>query len=408
MIFTILRADSTGRVTSLQEKKRAYRWFVLAVCLFASVSAVFSYYKLAPVNLSIMKEFSVPASVAGVLIASVAVSVILLSLPAGALVAKYGPKRIGILASALTVIGTLIGVYAPNFVILLFGRLIEGGGMALIFTAAPVFILQWFPQRQTGLALGAWKVFFPIGTLLALNLGASIGSTYGWRAVWWTGLIFSSVVCVMVVLTKEAEKSSYEKVSKRNFSIRSNSAFTDLNIWMVALTWIWSGIPLVALLTWGATYLGVVKGLSIGHASFVISLCSVGGVLGSIAGGVISDKIRSRKKVYVFAFVSCLFLYLLLSPATELLLPFLLFALGFALNSGTSPITACISDLCNEKQIGLGMGIVNIANGVILFVGPVTFGLLYSILGSWSSTLYLLAVFYVPAIIFGLLAKDVK
>ena len=397
-----------GMSASLKEtEKRTYRWLVLIVCLFASVSAIFSYYKLAPVNSSLIEEFSISSTSAGLLIASVAASIILLSTPAGALVAKYGPKRICILAFAFSVIGTFIGVNASNFETLLLGRLVEGGGMTLIITAAPVFILQWFPPQETGIALGAWKVFFSFGTLLALNLCAEIGSTYGWRAVWWTGIIFSLAMCLLIMFTKEAkQEASFEKISKKDSN--SHSVFTDLNIWLVASALVSSGVPLVAFLTWGVTYLNTARELSMSYASYVVSLCSAGGILGSIVGGIISDKIQSRKKVYLPALVFCLFLYLLLPVATNLFLPFVLFGLGCVFNLGSSPIIACVSDLCGERQVGLGMGIVTISNGAILFFGPLTFGLLYSIMESWNSTLNLLALFYIMAIIFGLLARNVK
>lgn len=392
-----------------ETKKRTYRWLVLVVCLFASLSAIFSYYKLAPVNLSLIEEFSISSSSTGLLIASVAVSIIFLSTPTGALVARYGPKKICLLAFAFSVIGTFIGVNASNLETLLLGRLAEGGGMALIITAAPVLILQWFPPEETGIALGAWKVFFPFGTLLTLNLCAEIGSTYGWRAVWWIGIIFSLAMCVLVMFTKESKQgTSSEKISKKDSSNHSRSALTDLNIWLVALALVLSGVPLVAFLTWGTTYLSTTRGLSIGYASYVVSLCSAGGVLGSVVGGFISDKIRSRKKIYLPAFAVCLFLYSLLPLATNPFLPFVLFALGCAFNSGSTPIIACVSDLCDKKQVSLGMGIVNIANGAILFFGPLTFGLLYSIMESWNSTLNLLALFYILAIVSGLLARNVK
>jgi sugar phosphate permease len=214
-------------------------------------------------------------------------------------------------------------------------------------------------------------------------------------------------MCILVIFTKESkQKTNLEKISKKHS--HSYSALTDLNIWLVASALVLSGVPLVAFLTWGTTYLSATRELSIGYASYVVSLCSAGGILGSIVGGLISDKIQSRKKVFLPAFVFCLFLYFLLPLVTNLFLPFVLFALGCAFNSGSSPIIACVSDLCDKRQVGLGMGIVNISTGAILFFGPLTFGLLYSIMESWNSTLNLLALFYIIAIIFGLLARNVK
>ena len=168
-----------------------------------------------------------------------------------------------------------------------------------------------------------------------------------------------------------------------------------------------SGAPM-AFLSLGPTYLNVVKGLNITYATFVTSLFMVFGVLGTITGGVISDKIHSRKLVYTIGLGLSMICYPLLPYLTGLLIPFIVMVWGFIFNLAPPAIFAVPSDLLGPELAGVGLGIVNAIIGLSIGYPPLMWGITLKALGSWELGLDMFLVLSVIGVIIGWLPKGVK
>lgn len=95
---------------------------------------------------------------------------------------------------------------------------------------------------------------------------------------------------------------------------------------------------LYGLLTWIPLYLVKERGFDVMSMGFVASMPCIGGFIGAIAGGWISDKVlgRRRKPTMMFTAISTVVMMLIMLniPASTLAVCIGLFFVGFCLNIG--------------------------------------------------------------------------
>jgi ACS family glucarate transporter-like MFS transporter len=115
--------------------------------------------------------------------------------PAGALAAVFGPRKvltIGVLWWGVTT--ALTAVLPPSIphalVCLMVIRFVLGAGEAVIYPAANQFVARWIPQSERGFVNGLIFAGVGAGSGLTPPLLSSIIANHGWRAAFW----FSALV----------------------------------------------------------------------------------------------------------------------------------------------------------------------------------------------------------------------
>jgi MFS family permease len=177
-----------------------YAWVILVVVFLASVAAPLNQAKIPPLMSVIMDAFQLTLGQAGWLMSVFALTGLLLSLPAGIFLQKFGPKILGLVALGCLVLGSAMGALSHNPGLLLFSRVIEGSGMGLIAVIAPAVIAMWFPPEKQGIPMGIWATWVPVGTVMVYVLAPVMTATFGWQSVWWFGAIFTLVVLLIYAL----------------------------------------------------------------------------------------------------------------------------------------------------------------------------------------------------------------
>ena len=183
-------------------------WAIMLIVFLAGIAMAWAQNKVVPVIDIVQVQLNVGMSVAGWISSIFCVMGIVLALPAAGMMRKMGVKASGILALGATIVGTLIGIFAPNEVILLISRVIEGFGLGLISVIAPAVISMWFRPEERGLPMGiwgAWQMVAQAGTFLfAGNILGLFGGD--WKGLWWVGLI------LLIVSSKNAIIKSSHRI----------------------------------------------------------------------------------------------------------------------------------------------------------------------------------------------------
>jgi MFS family permease len=169
---------------------RAYAWIILAVVFLASVAAPLNLFKVPPVMPMLIDAFHMDISNAAWLMSIFAVTGLILAIPAGYIMQRFGPKATGLISVGFVVAGSVIGAISATAASLLLSRFIEGVGMGLIGVVGPAAIAMWFPAEARGLPMGVWSTWVPVGNIvmfnaapvLARNFGTSAGKLCGGRA----------------------------------------------------------------------------------------------------------------------------------------------------------------------------------------------------------------------------------
>lgn len=103
-----------------------------------------------------------------------------LTLVGGRLVDRNGARRIFLLGLTIFIIGSLISGLAPDAIILIASRAIQGLGAALVAPASLALIAIAFPGGKRGTALGVWAGVSASALGIGPLIGAMITDTLGW------------------------------------------------------------------------------------------------------------------------------------------------------------------------------------------------------------------------------------
>ena len=259
-----------------------------------------------------------------------------------------------------------------------------------------VGLSRWFTDKERGSFYGFWSASHNIGEALTFIVVASVVSALGWR-FGFLGAGLVGLVGVLIVwrffhdtpqsegfppvnvpkvekMQSEAETAAFNRAQK---AVLRNPA-----IWILALSSACMYVSRYAVNSWGVFYLEAQKGYSTLDASFIISVASVCGIVGTMFSGVISDRLFGGKRnvpALLFGLLNVLALCLfLLVPGVHLwldVLAMILFGLGIG-------VLLCFLgglmavDIAPRNASGAALGVVGIASYVGAGLQDVMSGLL--------------------------------
>lgn len=143
---------------------------------------------------------------AGFLLSLVQLAGMTLGLIVGLSADRLGPRRVMLAGLLLLALGSALGAWAPDVSVLLGTRVLEGLGFLLAVLPAPGLLRQHVHHPHTlSRALGWWGAYMPLGTALALLLGAPLLSVLGWRWVWLGLAVLTLMAAALLALRVPAD-----------------------------------------------------------------------------------------------------------------------------------------------------------------------------------------------------------
>jgi sugar phosphate permease len=143
----------------------------------------------------------------------------------------------------------------------------------------------------------------------------------------------------------------------------ATETFKSPHIWGLAVAYLLMTGIINVILAWLPTYLTTVKHLSILNVGFIASAPFIGGVLGNLLGGLISDRIlgKRRKPTIIITALSSIFMMysLVNAPNDPIALLIMLFFTGLLLNLGYSSFTVYPAGLTTKEAYPLAVSVVN-------------------------------------------------
>ena len=259
---------------------------------------------------------------------------------------------------------------------------ISGWFQSMGAASCVVGLSRWFTDKKRGSFYGFWSASHNIGEAMTFIIVASIVSALGWRygflGAGLVGLIGALVVWRFFHDTPQSKglpavnapekKKEMDALETEEFNRAQKAVLRNPAIWILALSSAFMYISRYAVNSWGVFYLQAEKGYSTLDASFIISISSVFGIVGTMFSGVISDRSfggRRNIPALIFGlmnvFALCLFL---LVPGVHFLmdaLAMMLFGLGIG-------VLICFLgglmavDIAPRNASGAALGVVGIAS----------------------------------------------
>ncbi|MGC9333693.1 MAG: MFS transporter [Anaerolineae bacterium] len=380
---------------------------ILAVLLLFSIAAPLNQFKVPPIMPILMEALGLSVSGAGLLMSVFAVTGLILALPSGLIYQKTGARVTGILAGSSIVLGAVLGVLSGSTGTLLASRVIEGIGTSLMAVLAPAIIAQWFVAQRRGTAMGIWAAWVPVGTAAMLILAPALAQSAGWQSVWWLGAGYALAVTALYLAFVRPDP--VQRARPTATVAESGAAFPQVlrnrNIWLLAAAFAAMNAAAIGLTTYMPTFLVSERGLALAPASLLSSVTTLVTIFSAPAGGVISDRIGSRKKPYLVGFAAAIVLLPLVGVLSLNWLVVLVVVNGLVI--GVIPTTifaAAVESAGDERLGGIAMAVIMVGQNAGMLLGPLVFGALAEASG-WPAAFASLAVMSALGLLAGWLAR---
>lgn len=317
----------------------------------------------------------------------------------GALIDRYGPRRLVLPGVLLTIISiasfSLASGSAAQWIALwvIFGLV----AVTIKSTAWTAAVLGVF-KKSKGLALGMTLAGTAVAQAIVPPLANWLITEFGWRAafVWmafgWGGLTFL-LSLLFFVDGREKPKSGIEANEATDrpalSGLTSRKALSDRALWQVAI----SNFVVMAL-TMGLTIhlfpILTEAGVTRERAAWLVSLAGVAGIVGKLATGYLLDRLRPNWVGGItLGFAAFAFLLLLKNVTSPFFIVLAMLINGYAAGTKTQItgfLTASYGGMRNFGKIyGVMAALMALASGV----GPLLAGAIYDFSGGYGPFLIL-------------------
>ena len=289
------------------------RRLILGTVLASFVLSFFHRIAPAAIASELARDLAINATLLGTLAATYFYVYTLLQVPVGVLADTLGPRKIISCGSVVAGIGSLVFALAPTFEIAAAGRTLVGIGVSVAFIAVLKISADWFPANRFATLSGA--------TMFAGNLGAVVaGAPLAWvvtQTSWRS--VFVALSLVSILLGIVSWLIVRDTPQARGFApVNSSAAQQSARVhWKHALASVlrnratWPGFFVNAGIggsflafagLWAVPWLEHTYRMSRVTAAQHVSALLIGVAFGSLAIGMLSDRLGSRRAVMrVFA-----------------------------------------------------------------------------------------------------------
>ena len=386
-----------------ETKVPSYAWVILAVVFIASVAAPLNQFKVAPVMPVLMEEFGLTISGAGYLMSVFAITGFILALPAGLIIQRLGLKTAGLIAMSSLIVGSVIGAVSTTSGLILFSRVIEGMGMALIAVVGPAAIAVWFPPEKQGTPMGLWATWVPVGSVVMFLLAPALTTAVSWQAVWWFGAGFALLAFVLfAVFMRMPEMPDAPPAGAEGAGAPPSmkEALSKRDIWLLSLAFACFNLATMSISTFYPTFLSTVKDYTMANASFTSSITMIVVIFAAPLAGMLLDKIGSRKLFLTFPVILVGIMMIFPFSLDGWMIPAWMVLSGILGGAIPTATFAAAPEIMGKPELaGMGMAVVTLGQNLGMFVGPVIFGALVESIG-WVSA----GIWMIPALVVGLIA----
>ncbi|MFE6996858.1 MDR family MFS transporter [Microbacterium sp. NPDC057659] len=123
---------------------------------------------------------------------------------------RFSTRQVFLFAMAAFTVGTVIGALAPDFSVLLFARVIQAVGTAMMMPLLMTTIMNVVPAQERGRFMGRITIVMAVAPALGPALSGFILNALSWHFLFWTILPIAIIMTVVgaMLLKNVGERSS--------------------------------------------------------------------------------------------------------------------------------------------------------------------------------------------------------
>ncbi len=192
--------------------KKLYRFTVLLFVSILTYGSYFAYDSVGAIPNLIMESMNIDHTQLGMLYSFYSWPNLVMVFIGGVIIDRIGTRKASLFFSCLIVLGAAVVAAAPNFTVMLIGRVIFGIGSESLIVAQCAIVAKWFKGKELALAFGITLTISRLGTMFSFNTEAMIAKAFGgMRPALWAAVIFCIVSLISnliyIVLDRRGEKA---------------------------------------------------------------------------------------------------------------------------------------------------------------------------------------------------------
>lgn len=404
-------------------KRTRVRWLIITVLFLITTINYADRATFSIAGQSASKELGLDPVAMGYILSAFAWAYVLGQIPGGALLDRFGSKKIYTIAlivwSGFTALQGFAGFFTglTAAMVLFAMRFAVGLGESPSFPANARIVAAWFPGSERGTASAIFNSAQYFSLVAFAPLMGWLAHSFGWRSVFWVMGAVGIVAAVFFVklihsplahpAVNKAEVDYIEAggglVRMEEAAASNGAAFTWANVKQVLSSRMLLGVYLgqycinvltYFFVTWFPIYLVKERGLSILQAGFTAALPALCGFAGGILGGMISDALLKKTGNLDIARKTPLLLGMVLATCIILCnyveqewLVIVIMAAAFFGKGVASLGWAVVADTSPKEMAGVTGGIFNTFGNVAGIVTPIVIGYIVKATGSFDGAL---------------------
>lgn len=198
----------------ITNKRRAFIFAnILISCIASSMLATALTTALPP----ILSDFQIDLSTGQWLTSGYSLAMGIIMPLTAFLITRFPTKRLYMSATFIFIFGVLMCAVAPNFYILMIGRIFQAFGNGMLSSMAQVILLTIYPVEKKGTIMGWYGLSVGAAPVIAPTIAGVIVDSMGWRMIF---VLAAAIMVVSLVLCLFSFANVLETV-KRKFDVVS-------------------------------------------------------------------------------------------------------------------------------------------------------------------------------------------
>lgn len=303
-----------GGVASHPERYLAFSILLLAM----GTTITIVQYKVPSILGPLMESYGMSSSTGSWLMSVFTAVGIFLSIPAGSLAKKMGPKRVLLLGCGVIVLGSVVGAAAGSSLVLIASRLIEGIAFVLVTVAAPLAIEKYVSPDNQGTANGIWALWICLGSVIGSTATPAVFEALGIRGTWllYAVLVAIAAIALAVFMRKmrpiDSGNTPEKDADDEKAGLRTYLSLLAPHSVLFLFAYLVFNIEILAVLSYTPTFLQQ-SGMDASLSGFASSLPGLLAIASSPLFGKIADRTGVTKPLYLVTLAASI-------PATFLMM----------------------------------------------------------------------------------------
>ncbi|MBQ7541928.1 MAG: MFS transporter [Clostridia bacterium] len=245
---------------------------------------------------AIHAEMGVPVEAVSMLTLLISGCTVLSSMFSARILNKLGTAKVTAFSTVLTAAALFGFSAASSFVLMVPLAALLGLGAGAIDSGLNNYVALHFKASH----MNFLHCFYGVGVTLSPYLMARALNDAGWRSGYRYAFYVQAAIALLLIVSvplwkKAAENGQADEKSAVNLTLLQMAKRTDVRlVWIIMLV---TNAIEYACGVWGSTYLVTEKGFQVKHGALALTVYYAGMSIGRFLSGLLSDKVRTWKRI---------------------------------------------------------------------------------------------------------------